>query len=149
MIFGRPSVGLARKGARARTAYSRYNESAMRYRKLRIAWSVFWGLACVVLVVLWVRSYSGTDMVEFVRVDDRPSVVRIRTLSAFSTRGRIGIGDRTLSIGENPVSIAKKLGVNYDDLVKLNKIDDPKKLKIGQKLRVPMKRPQNGHTDNA
>src|SRR4051794_30867623 len=29
----------------------------MRFRKLRIAWSVFWGLACVLLIVLWVRSY--------------------------------------------------------------------------------------------
>ena len=30
----------------------------MRFRKLRIAWSVFWGLAAVLLIVLWVRSYS-------------------------------------------------------------------------------------------
>src|SRR3954451_23134347 len=29
----------------------------MRFRKLRIAWSIFWGLACVVLIMLWVRSY--------------------------------------------------------------------------------------------
>jgi hypothetical protein len=29
----------------------------LRFRKLRIAWSVFWGLACVLLIVLWVRSY--------------------------------------------------------------------------------------------
>jgi hypothetical protein len=33
----------------------------MRFRKLRIAWSVFWGLACVLLVVLWVRSYWYWD----------------------------------------------------------------------------------------
>jgi hypothetical protein len=32
----------------------------MRFRKLRIAWSVSWGLACVLLVVLWVRSYWHT-----------------------------------------------------------------------------------------
>src|SRR6476619_2972176 len=31
----------------------------MRFRKLRIAWSVFWGLACVLLIVLWVRSYPN------------------------------------------------------------------------------------------
>ncbi len=30
----------------------------MRYRKLRIAWSVAWGIVAVLLVVLWVRSYS-------------------------------------------------------------------------------------------
>src|SRR4051794_6882666 len=34
----------------------------MKFRKLRIAWSVFWGLACVLLIVLWVRSYQATDV---------------------------------------------------------------------------------------
>jgi len=29
----------------------------MRFRKLRIAWSVFWGLVAVLLCLLWVRSY--------------------------------------------------------------------------------------------
>ena len=29
----------------------------MRYRKLRIAWSVGCGIACVLLIALWVRSY--------------------------------------------------------------------------------------------
>src|SRR3954469_10763909 len=33
----------------------------MRFRKPRIAWSVFWGVACVLLVVLWVRSYQQLD----------------------------------------------------------------------------------------
>src|SRR5215212_8964377 len=33
----------------------------MRFRKLRIAWSVFWGLAAVLLIVLWVRSYWWWD----------------------------------------------------------------------------------------
>jgi hypothetical protein len=35
----------------------------MKFRKLRIAWSVFCGLACVLLVVLWVRSYLGIVIV--------------------------------------------------------------------------------------
>ena len=30
-------------------------------RYLRIAWSVAWGLACGLLIVLWVRSYSRLD----------------------------------------------------------------------------------------
>jgi hypothetical protein len=34
----------------------------MRFRKLRIAWSVAWGFACVLLIVLWVRSYFRTDV---------------------------------------------------------------------------------------
>jgi hypothetical protein len=34
----------------------------MRFRKLRITWSVGWGVACVLLIVLWVRSYSWVDI---------------------------------------------------------------------------------------
>src|SRR4051812_42476544 len=37
----------------------------MRFRKLRIAWSVFWGLAAVLLIVLWVRSYRLNDNLMF------------------------------------------------------------------------------------
>jgi len=33
----------------------------MKYRKLRIAWSVVWGIACVLLIALWVRSYWRFD----------------------------------------------------------------------------------------
>ena len=39
--------------------------------------------------------------------------------------------------GDSPVTIAKKLKVPYNDLMALNHIDDPRKLKIGQKLLVP------------
>src|SRR5262249_44757376 len=39
--------------------------------------------------------------------------------------------------GDNPVGIAKKFKVSYSDLIALNHIDDPRKLKIGQKLLVP------------
>lgn len=33
----------------------------MRFRKQRIAWSVLWGLAAVLLIVLWVRSYHAME----------------------------------------------------------------------------------------
>jgi hypothetical protein len=36
----------------------------MRYRKLRIAWSVFWGLAAILLIALWVRSYVRVDTLD-------------------------------------------------------------------------------------
>ena len=45
----------------------------------------------------------------------------------------------TVAKGDNPVAIAKRFHVNYDELLKLNKIDDPKKLQIGQKLQIPAK----------
>ena len=41
--------------------------------------------------------------------------------------------------GDNPVTIAKTFKVSYDDLLALNHIDDPRKLKIGQKLLIPEK----------
>jgi LysM repeat protein len=43
----------------------------------------------------------------------------------------------TVAKGDNPYSIAKKLKVNPIELMKANKIDDPRKLQIGQKLVVP------------
>lgn len=36
----------------------------MKCRKLRIAWSVVWGVAAVLLLVLWVRSYRWCDSLE-------------------------------------------------------------------------------------
>jgi LysM repeat protein len=45
----------------------------------------------------------------------------------------------TVAKGDNPVTIAKKLKVPYDDLLALNHIDDPRKLQIGQKLLIPNK----------
>jgi LysM repeat protein len=39
--------------------------------------------------------------------------------------------------GDNPVTIAKKLKVPYANLIELNRIEDPRKLRIGQKLLVP------------
>jgi LysM repeat protein len=52
----------------------------------------------------------------------------------------------TVAKGDTPVSIARKLHVGYDDLLKLNKITDPKKLKIGQKLRIPARKKSTAQT---
>jgi len=37
----------------------------MKYRKLRIAWSVAWGIACLLLIVFWVRSYWRLDRLHY------------------------------------------------------------------------------------
>lgn len=39
--------------------------------------------------------------------------------------------------GDAPFSIAEKCGVDVDDLLKLNGIDDPTSLFIGQELKIP------------
>jgi hypothetical protein len=33
----------------------------MRFRKLRIAWSLLWGVAALLIVILWARSYRSMD----------------------------------------------------------------------------------------
>jgi hypothetical protein len=40
----------------------------MKYRKLRIAWSVACGILCLLLVVLWVRSYGHSDSLPVMRM---------------------------------------------------------------------------------
>ena len=45
----------------------------------------------------------------------------------------------TVARGDNPAAIARKFKVSYDELLSLNHIDDPRKLKVGQKLLIPNK----------
>jgi hypothetical protein len=51
----------------------------MRFRKLRIAWSVAWGLLAVLLVVLWVRSYWRIDIL--FRTDGGGRMTTLRSLN--------------------------------------------------------------------
>lgn len=43
----------------------------------------------------------------------------------------------TVVKGDNPYKIAKRFHVSYDSLIKLNNITDPRKIQIGQKLKIP------------
>jgi hypothetical protein len=54
----------------------------MKYRKLRIAWSVVWGIAVVLVVAIWVRSYFTCD--NFALGESRGSI------SFTSFRGQLG-----------------------------------------------------------
>lgn len=49
-------------------------------------------------------------------------------------------GTYTVVKGDNPVAIARKFGVNYQELLTLNSISDPTKLQIGQVLKLPEKK---------
>ena len=49
--------------------------------------------------------------------------------------------------GDNPAAIAKKFKVSYDELLSLNHIDDPRKLKLGQKLFIPAKNAKGKKSD--
>ena len=58
-----------------------------------------------------------------------------------SSKSSVGDSGKTYVVakGDNPVTIARKFKVSYDSLLALNHIDDPRKLKIGQKLLIPVK----------
>jgi LysM repeat protein len=49
--------------------------------------------------------------------------------------------------GDTPVSIARKFKVPFDDLMAANHIEDPTKLKIGQKLSIPSKTNKSKKSD--
>ena len=45
----------------------------------------------------------------------------------------------TIQRGDNPATIAKKFKITPTELLKINNIDDPKKLQVGQRLLIPTK----------
>ncbi|MFZ4116658.1 MAG: LysM peptidoglycan-binding domain-containing protein [Chthoniobacterales bacterium] len=52
----------------------------------------------------------------------------------------VALQEYTIVKGDNPYKVAKKFHVSYDALVKLNNITDPRKIQIGQKLKIPAKK---------
>src|SRR6476659_8694975 len=62
----------------------------MRFRKLRIAWSIFWGVAAALLIAVWVRSYWNYYAITY--IDSRFGAV-----SLFFYRGSSGLEINHLS----------------------------------------------------
>jgi hypothetical protein len=63
----------------------------MRYRKLRIAWSVMCGLVCGLVIVMWVRSYST-----LYQIDIQPTVT--------SNQGHVYIGETFSGTGRTLIA---------------------------------------------
>jgi LysM repeat protein len=51
----------------------------------------------------------------------------------------------TVVRGDNPVTIARHFHVDYEALLQLNDITDPRKLQIGTKLHIPVKEESGKH----
>jgi LysM repeat protein len=49
--------------------------------------------------------------------------------------------------GDKPATIARKFKISYDELLAANKIEDPHKLRIGQKLIIPTKATKSKKAD--
>jgi LysM repeat protein len=74
--------------------------------------------------------------------DSKNSSIEVRPARAVKAEtGRRDTAHKTYTVakGDNPAAIARKFKVSYDDLLALNHIDDPRKLKIGQRLLIPNK----------
>jgi hypothetical protein len=71
----------------------------MRFRKLRIAWSVAWGLLAVLLIVLWERSYWRLQIIE--------SRVGSQAAQISSVKGRIALArlDPRVTVGRPYLSV--------------------------------------------
>jgi len=83
------------------------------------------------------KLYSTEDHANGPSIVNRPS--HKATASQEATAGKPLSSGKTYVVkkGDKPVTIAKKLKVPYDDLMALNHIEDPRKLRIGQKLLIP------------
>ena len=88
----------------------------MKYRKLRIAWSVAWGVMAVLVCVMWVRSYWRGDYVNWVR--SAPHGIQFKSFNGYFeiehsyNYGRNGIRWSLNRISDN-APIFVRYGLNY------------------------------------
>lgn len=71
----------------------------------------------------WVRIVTGNNVAESTSV---PSPTPI-----------VNGGEYTFVKGDNLYMVAEKFGVKFSDLVEINKIKDPRDLKVGQRITIP------------
>jgi hypothetical protein len=105
----------------------------MKHRKLRIAWSVAWGIVVVLLIALWVRSYWIADIVYY-----RPT-----TTTMFGTYSNAGVvffydGSASLTLMGDPPSIGWTLTRSWNAGYASDAADDTtfKKVFRGFKLQL-------------
>ena len=74
-----------------------------------------------------------------------PAAASVQAKTSAAPTGAEANGSRTYTVkrGDNPWSIAKSQGVAYDELLKLNGLEDPKKLQLNQVLKLPPKKMSN------
>lgn len=121
--------------------------------------------ALFIVLVLHVVAVSGVIAFNAIKTREHPVTIGIPTASSqtATTNAPAAVAPSTAPVtvpikrakpvvddshktyvvakGDNPLIIAKKFHVPYDDLLALNHIDDPRKLKPGQKLLIPNKAP--------
>jgi hypothetical protein len=76
----------------------------MRFRKLRIAWSVVCGIAFLLLVALWLRSYWVIEGIG----RGRQTQSETTSVAIFSDRGTLAFSRRTTPTDDRKVSVPDK-----------------------------------------
>jgi hypothetical protein len=96
---------------RTRLANSRFKQHCypMKHLKLRIAWSVGWGIVCLLMIVLWVRSYWWNDFGSR-RIASQDFLVQMRLgeLGIWCEPASVAPSPPQLKIGEERVTSSKR-----------------------------------------
>ena len=83
------------------------------------------------------KTTEPAKVVPAVKTGETPAKPAAATAAKEEPKAAASEKTYTVAKGDNPYSIAKKLKVSYNELMKANAIADPTKLQIGQKLMVP------------
>jgi hypothetical protein len=83
----------------------------MRFRKLRITWTAICGIACVLLIVLWVRSYNRTETVS----KTNKNLISTTFGSGYGLAYFIRSDDSAVVFG-NPFEAAEESGWKYSSV---------------------------------
>src|SRR4029079_3358407 len=78
----------------------------MRYRKLRIAWSVAWGVVAVLLIVLWVQSYWWFNHAQYIASNNR-------FVAAITTQGVVSVMCGTF---DRPIGMPVKSAISSREI---------------------------------
>jgi hypothetical protein len=79
-------------------------------RYLRITWTVFWAIACALLIVLWIRSYWWQDSLHVNYAGrDTPNYSGTKSININSAQGRIAVSNL-------PMRWAPRIATNHSKI---------------------------------
>ncbi len=95
-----------------------------------------------VLTIPTVRSAPKPAAPAVVQDSRKAAFLSTKTETTPTVAATANIPTRAYTVvkGDTPTSIAKKFNMTSTELLKLNKMDDPKKMQAGQTLKVPAKK---------
>lgn len=96
-------------------------------------------------LMLNVKSFSMSKDRMLVTVRSPKVLLDLKTITNQGSNGSYKRKTHTVKKGETLTSIAKQHGTTVRALERLNKIDDPDKIRVGQVIKLPVNIPANGN----